>query len=108
METGAGDQIMMVTQQGKIIRMHVDDISIIGRATQGVRLLDVEEADSVVSVARLPEQDEEAETAKPIAAVPDEEEEPIAEEEEEDEAEAESGEEEDTGEGTEGNEPDER
>ena len=61
METSAADQIMMVTQQGKIIRMDVEGISVIGRATQGVRLLDVEEGDSVVSVARLPERDEEAE-----------------------------------------------
>jgi DNA gyrase subunit A len=54
MEVSAADQIMMVTQQGKIIRMDVDGISVIGRATQGVRLLDVEQGDSVVSVARPP------------------------------------------------------
>jgi DNA gyrase subunit A len=85
METGPGDQIMMVTGQGKIIRMETDEISAIGRATQGVRLLDVEEGDSVVSVVRLPERDEEAEAAKPVAAAPDEPEEPIAEDEERDE-----------------------
>ena len=55
MEVAQGDQIMMVSQQGKIIRMDVDDVSVIGRATQGVRLLDVEQGDAVVSVVRLPE-----------------------------------------------------
>jgi DNA gyrase subunit A len=83
METSSADQIMMVTQQGKIIRMNVEGISVIGRATQGVRLLDVEEGDSVVSVARLPERDEEAEAAKPVAAAPDEDEQPLSPEEEE-------------------------
>ena len=86
MEVGEGDQIMMVTQQGKIIRMDVDDISVIGRATQGVRLLSTDEGDAVVSVVRLPERDEEAESAKPLAAAPDEDDEPLeAEEESEDE-----------------------
>ena len=83
MEVSPADQIMMVTQQGKIIRMDVDGISVIGRATQGVRLLDVEQGDSVVSVARLPERDEEAEAAKPVAAAPDEDEQPLSPEEEE-------------------------
>src|SRR5262249_32468620 len=81
MEVSAADQIMMVTQQGKIIRMDVDGISVIGRATQGVRLLDVEAGDSVVSVARLPER-EEGESVKPVAAAPDEIEQPLSPEEE--------------------------
>jgi DNA gyrase subunit A len=84
METGPGDQIIMLSQQGKLIRMDVDEISVIGRATQGVRLLDVEAEDSVVSVVRLPEREEEGESAKPVAVVPDEGEEAIAEDEEED------------------------
>jgi DNA gyrase subunit A len=98
METGPRDQIMMVTQGGKIIRMETDEISAIGRATQGVRLLDVEEGDAVTSVVRLPERDEEAEAAKPLAAAPDEVEEPLDEDEEIDAAEPEDdagGEEED-------------
>jgi len=87
MEVGEDDQIMMVTQQGKIIRMDIAGISVIGRATQGVRLIDVEATDSVVSVVRLPERDEEAEAVKPVAAAPDEEEEPILDEDDEGEEE---------------------
>jgi hypothetical protein len=68
-----------------------------------VRLLDTEEGDSVVSVVRLPERDEEAEAVKPLAAVPDEEEDASLEDEEEDEAEGDD--EGDTEEGTEGDEP---
>ena len=49
------DELMLVTQQGKIIRMVTRDIRPIGRATQGVRLIEIDEADGVVSIARLVE-----------------------------------------------------
>jgi DNA gyrase subunit A len=54
----AGDELMLITQQGKVIRMAADDIRIIGRATQGVRLIEIEENDKVVSIARLEEADD--------------------------------------------------
>ena len=47
------------TQQGKTLRMSAKDIRIIGRATQGVKLIDVENGDRAVSIARLAEKDEE-------------------------------------------------
>jgi DNA gyrase subunit A len=53
------DELMLISQQGKILRMVAKDIRAIGRATQGVRLLGVEEGDQVVSVARLAEREEE-------------------------------------------------
>ena len=53
------DHLMLITQQGKILRMVTGDIRSIGRATQGVRLINIEEGDHVVSVARLAEGDEE-------------------------------------------------
>jgi DNA gyrase subunit A len=46
------DQIMLVTSGGKVIRLRVSEIRIIGRNTQGVRLIDLEEGERVVSVAR--------------------------------------------------------
>ena len=46
---------MLVTQQGKILRMSTGDIRSIGRATQGVRLIGIDEDDRVVSIARLVE-----------------------------------------------------
>lgn len=47
------DEILMITQQGMILRMPTNDVRAIGRATQGVRLIDIEESDKVVSVAKL-------------------------------------------------------
>ncbi len=52
------DQLMLVTNKGKIIRLHVRDIRVIGRNTQGVRLIDLEEGERVVSLARLAEKEE--------------------------------------------------
>jgi DNA gyrase subunit A len=52
------DELMLITQQGKILRMGTRDVRTIGRATQGVRLIGVEDDDRVVSIARLAERDE--------------------------------------------------
>jgi DNA gyrase subunit A len=53
------DELMLITQQGKILRMKSRDIRTIGRSTQGVKLIDIEGDDRAVSIARLAEQDEE-------------------------------------------------
>ena len=53
-----GDELLLITQQGMIIRMQTNDVRAIGRATQGVRLIDVEGDDKVVSIARLVEKEE--------------------------------------------------
>jgi DNA gyrase subunit A len=55
------DQLMLVTNTGKIIRLRVKDIRVIGRNTQGVRLIGLEEGERVVSLARLAEKEEEEE-----------------------------------------------
>ena len=49
------DQIMLVTDAGKLIRVPVDDVRIAGRNTQGVRIFKTEEGEKVVSVERVPE-----------------------------------------------------
>jgi DNA gyrase subunit A len=54
------DQIMLVTSGGKVIRLRVNEIRVIGRNTQGVRLIDLEEGERVASVARLAEREDEA------------------------------------------------
>jgi len=56
------DELMLISQQGMILRMKAGDIRTIGRATQGVRLIEMEEGDNVVSVAKLAEKDDETET----------------------------------------------
>jgi DNA gyrase subunit A len=52
------DELMLISQQGMILRMKAGDIRTIGRATQGVRLIEMEEGDAVVSVAKLAEKEE--------------------------------------------------
>ena len=53
------DQIMLVTSGGKVIRLRVNEIRVIGRNTQGVRLIGLEEGERVASVARLAEREDE-------------------------------------------------
>jgi DNA gyrase subunit A len=55
------DNLMLVTSNGKIIRLRVGDIRVIGRNTQGVRLIDTESGERVVSLARLAEREEDDE-----------------------------------------------
>ncbi len=55
------DQLMLISNKGKIIRMRIKDIRIIGRNTQGVRLIELEEGERVVSLARLAEKEEDDE-----------------------------------------------
>jgi DNA gyrase subunit A len=50
--------VMLITGKGMIIRLNTADISTIGRNTQGVRLIQLEEGDQLVSVARLAEREE--------------------------------------------------
>jgi DNA gyrase subunit A len=54
-----GEQLMLVTDQGKMIRTTVGDIRIAGRNTQGVMVFRVANNEHVVSVARIDESDEE-------------------------------------------------
>ena len=49
------DQIMLVTDGGKLIRCPVDDVRIAARNTQGVRIFKTDESEKVVSVERVPE-----------------------------------------------------
>ena len=49
------DQIMLVTDAGKLIRCPIDDVRIAGRNTQGVRIFKTEDDEKVVSVERVPE-----------------------------------------------------
>ena len=51
------DQLMLITDGGKIIRLRIGDIRVIGRNTQGVRLIDIDNGERVVSLARLAEDD---------------------------------------------------
>mgnify|MGYP000203402862 CR=1 FL=1 len=58
------DQIVMVTDQGKIIRTPLHDVRIAGRSTQGVTIFKVADNEHIVSVAKMGESDEEEDEAE--------------------------------------------
>src|SRR5262245_59780934 len=63
-----GDELLLITQQGMILRMATNDVRAIGRATQGVTLINIEGEDKVVSIARLVEKEEEEGNGTPPAS----------------------------------------
>ena len=56
------DDLMLVTNTGKLIRMAIEGISVIGRNTQGVKLIEIAPQEHVIGAARLAESAAEAET----------------------------------------------
>ena len=54
-----GDQLMLVTDQAKLIRMPLDSLRVLGRGTAGVRLFNVDDNEHVVGAAKIEEADEE-------------------------------------------------
>ena len=54
---GDQDQVMMITDAGRLIRMPINDVRIAGRSTQGVTLFATGEDEHVTSVAHLPKED---------------------------------------------------
>ncbi len=53
-----GDEIMLISDKGTLVRTRCDEVSTQGRATQGVRLIKLKEGESLVGVARVEEPDE--------------------------------------------------
>jgi DNA gyrase subunit A len=51
------DEVILISATGMILRTRVSDIRTIGRATQGVRVLDLDEGDTVVAIAKVVERD---------------------------------------------------
>jgi DNA gyrase subunit A len=54
------DDIMCITSQGKSIKMKVDDIRVMGRSAQGVRLLSIDKPDFVIGLDRIVKEDDAA------------------------------------------------
>ncbi|MXZ36764.1 MAG: DNA gyrase subunit A [Holophagales bacterium] len=53
--------LMLITHEGKIIRITAGSVSLIGRATQGVKVMDLDDGDHIVALARIPDRGEEDE-----------------------------------------------
>jgi DNA gyrase subunit A len=58
-----GDDIMLITAQGMVNRTHVSEIRVIGRNTQGVRVMNLNEGDRIASVAKVAKEEVDAEAA---------------------------------------------
>lgn len=52
------DEVMLITDQGTLVRFRVNDVSVIGRNTQGVRLIHVSEDETMVGMQRIQEVEE--------------------------------------------------
>jgi len=66
------DELLLMTARGKIQRIRASDISVIGRNTQGVRIMTLEEGDTLVAVVRVPPEEAEAvPAALPPPAAPE-------------------------------------
>jgi DNA gyrase subunit A len=65
------DEILLITRDGKILRTRAKDISVQGRNTQGVRLLETEGSDKVVSLAKVVERDDEKDIATEKEEMPE-------------------------------------
>ncbi len=57
------DELLMMTARGKIQRIRASDVSVIGRNTQGVRIMSLDENDTLTAVVRVPKEDVDAEAA---------------------------------------------
>ena len=65
----AGEDLMIINKSGIAIRLPIDDLRILGRATQGVKLINIKDKDSIAAVTKvMKEDDEEAETAEVVEA----------------------------------------
>jgi DNA gyrase subunit A len=51
------DEVMLITDGGKVLRSKVSGISTMGRATQGVRIMNLDSGEKMVSMARIAERD---------------------------------------------------
>jgi DNA gyrase subunit A len=55
-----GDQLMLISDQGTLVRIRVDEISLVGRNTQGVRLINLAEDEHLVGIQRIVDIDDDA------------------------------------------------
>src|SRR5262249_15208523 len=54
------DDIMLITTQGMVNRTHVREIRVVGRNTQGVRVMNLAEGDKIASIAKIAKEDVDA------------------------------------------------
>jgi DNA gyrase subunit A len=57
-QVGEGDEIMLISNQGTLVRTRVSEISVLGRNTQGVRLINLRDGEQLVGLERIVETEE--------------------------------------------------
>ncbi|ESU20371.1 DNA gyrase subunit A [Flavobacterium enshiense DK69] len=62
------DDLMIINKSGLTIRMKVSDLRVMGRATQGVRLINIKGKDAIAAVCKVMREDEEEETIEELVA----------------------------------------
>jgi len=60
------DDLMIINRSGIAIRLHVDSLRILGRATQGVKLIDLKASDVIAAVTKVPREEDEPEDTEGI------------------------------------------
>ena len=63
LQVGPGHELMLISSNGTLVRTPVNDVSIVGRNTQGVRLIKLDEGERLSGVERVESLSEEAEGA---------------------------------------------
>jgi DNA gyrase subunit A len=58
-----GDEVMLISDQGTLVRTSADEVSVLGRNTQGVRLIALREGERLVNIARIVESEGDADAA---------------------------------------------
>ena len=64
------DDLMIINRSGLAIRLHVNQLRILGRATQGVKLININEKDQIAAVARVPYQEDEPDEGEMVEGTP--------------------------------------
>ena len=59
--THGGDDLILISQSGKVVRTSVDEVRLVGRGAKGVRVMSLNEGDTVVSGVLVNEEEEEGE-----------------------------------------------
>ena len=62
------EQLLLITQTGRMIRIHTNQIPVIGRVTQGSRLIRLQDGERVIAISTVTEENEDAEESEVIPA----------------------------------------
>jgi hypothetical protein len=63
-----GDELMLISNQGTLVRTRADEVSVLGRNTQGVRIIRTKAGEQLVSVERIADSDEESRAPETLPA----------------------------------------